>query len=35
MEVSGDSDWLMRKKLFSLKEELQEVLSIVALRKKF
>ena len=35
MKVVGDSDWLMGKKLFSLKEELQKVLSMEALRKIF
>ena len=35
MEVVGDSDRLMGKKLFSSKEELQEVLSMEVLRKTF
>ncbi|KAH9770671.1 SWIM-type domain-containing protein [Citrus sinensis] len=34
-EVVGDSDWLMGKKLFSSKEELQQVLFMEALRKNF
>ena len=35
MEVVGDSDWLMGKRLFSSKEELQQVLFMEALRKNF
>ena len=35
MEVVGDSNGLMGKKLFSSKEELQKVISIEALRKNF
>ena len=34
-EIVGDSDWLMGKKLFSSKEELQQVLFMEALRKNF
>ena len=35
MKVVGDSDWLMGKRLFNSKEELQQVLSMEALRKNF